>query len=269
MSQLKVHCIVIDPQVGFCDPKNGELYVPGAEKDIERIATMCDRLGGRIDDYHVTLDSHTTVHIAHPIFWKDSKGKHPDPFTVITVKDVESGIWTPTISSLYRYGLEYVKALAKNGRYALCIWNPHCRIGTPSHAVMSPLREALEKWELENFAVVDYVTKGSNYKTEHYSAVQADVPQADDLSTQLNTRLIQTLEEADLVAFCGEASTHCLKNSLNDIVNNFKDKSTIKKCVVLEDGTSGIPGFEKGWSDFMIDMKGRGIQVSNTVDFLS
>jgi DNA-binding transcriptional ArsR family regulator len=44
--------------------------------------------------------------------------------------------------------------------------------------------------EKENFKMVDFVTKGSNYWTEHYSAVQADVPDSQDPTTMLNTELI-------------------------------------------------------------------------------
>ena len=79
---------------------------------------------------------------------------------------------------------------------------------------------ALTEWE-SRFAFVDYVTKGSNILTEHYSAVQADVPDPSDASTQINTRLIQTLENADLVAIAGEARTHCLANTVRDIADGF------------------------------------------------
>ena len=71
----KVELLIIDPQVDFCDPKVGALYVPGAEHDMNRLAAMIRRLNNKIDDIHVTLDSHHLIHIAHPIFWKDS-GDH-------------------------------------------------------------------------------------------------------------------------------------------------------------------------------------------------
>lgn len=270
MSQ-KIHLVVIDPQVDFCTPtkQGGKLYVPGAEEDIVRLAKMVDRIGGRLDDIHITLDSHHQVHIAHPIFWKNSAGKHPDPFTLISASDVENGKWTTTSPGMFRKALEYVRALEKNGRYVLCIWNPHCLIGTIGHTIQEPLLSSLLKWESDNFAVVDKVTKGSNIYTEHYSAVQADVPQANDISTHLNTELIRTLEEADVIAFAGEASTHCVLNTMRDIVNNFSDPDTIKKIVLLEDATSGIPGFEKNYQDFVKDLKKRGMQTSTTVEFMS
>lgn len=270
MGKLRVHLVGIDFQYDFCDPK-GNLYVPGAEKDVDRVAKMIDRLGSRLDDASFTMDSHHPWHIAHPIYWKDSKGKHPTPFIIITVKDVENGVWTPSIARLYTQSLSYVKALAKNGRYALCIWNPHCLIGSRGAAIAEPVFNSLTNWENEHFGVVNYVTKGSNIYTEHYSAVQADVPQPNDLTTQLNTDLIKTIEESDLVALTGEAANFCCQNTFTDIANNFSDKSAIKKMVLLEDAMSliPIPDYQQNWDNFLKDMKSRGMQVSNTVDFLS
>ena len=263
----KVELLIIDPQVDFCDPINGALYVPGAEHDMRRLATMIKRLHNKIDDIHVTLDSHHLIHIAHPIFWKDSHGKHPAVFTGISRADVENGVWTCTVPSLYRKALDYVRKLEQNGRYGLTIWPPHCLIGSPGHNVFPTLFDALTAWE-QRFAFVDYVTKGSNILTEHYSAVQADVPDAADPSTQINTRLVQTLENADIIAVAGEARTHCLANTVRDIANNFGDDSFVSKLVLLTDASSDIPGFESHAQAFLKEMTGRGMQVSTTTDFL-
>src|SRR5215510_1863800 len=139
----RIELLVIDPQVDFCDPRRGALYVPGAEHDMMRLATMVRRLKDELDDIHVTLDSHHFIHIAHPIFWRDSSGKHPAFFTRISKSDVEDGVWTPTAPSLYRRALDYVCKLQQNGRYELTIWPPHCLIGSPGHTVFPELFSAL------------------------------------------------------------------------------------------------------------------------------
>jgi len=264
----RIELLVIDPQVDFCDPRRGALYVPGAEHDMTRLATMVRRLKDKLDDIHVTLDSHHFIHIAHQIFWRDSSGKHPAFFTGISRSDVEDGVWTPTVPSLYRRALDYVCKLQQNGRYELTIWPPHCLIGSLGHTVFPELFAALTEWE-SRFAFVDYVTKGSNILTEHYSAVQADVPDAADASTQINTRLIQTLENADIVLIAGEARTHCLANTVRDIANNFGDDSFVSKLILLTDASSDIPGFETHAQTFMNEMVGRGMQVSTTTEFLA
>ncbi len=264
----QIHLVVIDPQIDFCDP-HGALYVPGAECDIERLAQMVMRIAPRLDDIHVTLDSHRLIDVAHPIFWKDSGGKHPAPFTIITAAEVDAGHWTPTLPSVTRRMLEYVHTLEANGRYPLCIWPPHCLIGSEGHAVMPALRQALQCWESQRFAMVDYVTKGSNPWTEHYSAVSADVPDPSDPGTQINTRFIQTLMEADVIAIAGEAGSHCLANTVRDIATNFGDDSYIRRLVLLEDATSPVPGFEAYQTDFVREMTARGMQISSTRDFLA
>jgi len=263
----RVELLIIDPQIDFCDPK-GALYVPGAEDDMRRLAAMIRRLKGKLDDIHITLDSHHFIHIAHPIFWKDSRGQHPPVFTRITRAEVESGGWTPAQPGLYRRALDYVRKLEQNARYELTIWPPHCLIGSPGHAVFPDLFAALQEWE-GRFAFADYVTKGSNILTEHYSAVQADVPDPGDPGTQINTRLVQTLEQADVVAIAGEARTHCLANTVRDIVNNFGDASCVSKLVLLTDAASDIPGFEAHAQDFIREMTARGMQLSTTTDFLA
>lgn len=268
MTIKNVHLLIIDPQFDFVDPK-GSLSVPGADDDMRRVAAMIDRLGGKFDDVHVTLDSHHLVDVAHPIMWKNSAGDHPAPFTIITAAEVENGDWSPVQPGLTKRLLQYVKALEKGGRYPLCIWPPHCLIGSQGYGVFPVLFDALKAWEEKEFGVIDYVTKGSNVYTEHYSAVKAEVPDPEDPTTQLNTRLIQTLQDADLVAIAGEAGSHCLANTVRDVADGFGDDSYVSKLVLLADATSPVPTFEKFQEDFITEMKDRGMQVSSTTDFLS
>src|SRR5690242_6105949 len=126
---MKTALLVIDPQVDFCDPERGALYVPRAEEDMARLANMIKQMGGQLDAIHVTLDSHHTVHIAHPIFWQDAEGKHPNPFTPISAAEVENGRWTTTVPEYRERALDYVRALERTARYTLFIWPYHCLIG--------------------------------------------------------------------------------------------------------------------------------------------
>ncbi|MCP4220085.1 MAG: hypothetical protein GY765_35970, partial [bacterium] len=209
-SKREIQLLLIDPQVDFCEP-SGALYVPGAEKDIQRLSRMIEKNVGDIDDIHVTLDSHHFVHIAHPVFWIDSGGNHPAPFSLISYADVASGKWRAYNPGFMKRAQEYVKALEDNGRYSLVIWPPHCLIGSTGHAVMPELFDALQKWEAQ-FNVVNMVTKGSNIFTEHYSAVRADVIDPDDAFTMLNMRLVDALKSCGTdgrILIAGEALSHC------------------------------------------------------------
>lgn len=262
---MKTHLIVIDPQNDFCAPNRGALYVRGAEKDMEALAAFVRCQGDRLDAVHVTLDSHQSIHVAHPIFWQDPEGRAPAPFTTITRAEVESGRWTPANPAWRERGLAYVRALEQNRRYELMIWPPHCRIGTWGHGLNPALSDALLAWEERRFRGVNFVLKGSNPFTEHYSAVVADVPDDEDESTQLNRRFIDLVKTADRIFLSGEALSHCLANTVTDIAEYFGAEN-VKKFVLLRDTTSNVPGCEGLGERFIQQMAQRGMQVVNTGD---
>jgi nicotinamidase-related amidase len=140
-------------------------------------------------------------------------------------------------------------------------------IGGPGSSIHPSLFESLIKWE-KHPGMATKVTKGSNYLTEHYSAVRAEVEDPGDTGTMLNTKLIGTLEKADIIAIGGQASTHCVANTVTDIANEFGDDA-VKRIVILEDAMSPVPGFENLYSNFEHDMKSRGVKFDTTDKFLS
>lgn len=262
----KIHLVVIDPQHDFCHPE-GALPVRGADKDMKRLDRLVRRMSDRLSAIHCTMDNHHIVHIAHPCWWKDRKGRPPAPFTILSAAQVESGEWTTFQPGAYPRSLEYVRKLKANGRYPLCIWPPHCLIGSPGATVVPDLFEAFKQWEEGRHAVMDFVSKGSNPWTEHYSAVQADVPDPDDPGTWINTRFIQTLEEADTILLSGEAGSHCLANTVRDVADHFHSRDYIRKMVFLEDATSPVAGFEAQQEAFVREMTARGMKRCKTDDF--
>jgi len=259
--------LVIDPQNDFCDP-NGALYVNGAEHDMERLGKFVDQYGSKFSDIHVTMDTHSSFDIAHPIYWKDSTGKHPDPFTIISKADVESGKWMPVIPAFQQRTMDYVSDLESKGKYPLCIWNPHCLKGSTGHAVHPALYKSLVKWETSIPAIVNYVTKGTNPFTEHYSAIKAEVEDPSDPHSQINTELINSLMEADEILIAGEAGSHCVANTIFDIADEFGDDSYVSKMVLLEDCISPVQGFENLQDDFISKMTARGMKVTTTEKFV-
>ena len=261
---MKTALLIIDPQVDFCDP-HGALSVPGAEADMTRLAALIRRVGAEIDAIHVTLDSHHPVHIAHPLFWRDSAGQPPAPFTLIRADEVETRRWTTAAPELYGQALKYVQALEDGGRYVLCIWPPHCLIGGSGHAVAPELWNALTEWEASRFKIVDYVQKGSNTLTEHYSAFRAEVPDADDPNTQINTTLVDALAQADTILVAGEAGSHCVASSVRDLADALGSEA-VSKIVLLSDAISPVAGFERFQDEFVRDLTARGMRIAVTTD---
>ncbi len=262
-----IHLLVIDPQNDFCDP-NGSLFVPGADEDMRRLAGLLERLQGRIADIHVTLDSHRKVDISHPIWWVDPSGAHPDSFATISADDVRKGQWRTTRPGLQDRSLAYLETLEANARYPHVIWPEHCLIGDAGHNIYPALAQAIHAWE-DRFAQAEYVTKGSNPWTEHFSAVKAEVPDPEDPSTQLNTQLVSTLEAADIILLAGEARSHCLANTVRDIAGSFSDPAFVQKLVLLTDASSDVAGFSGYGDAFLKDLTRLGMQTATTTDFLA
>lgn len=274
----KTHLVLIDPQKDFCnpgsgvgDPERGALYVDNAENDTTRIAAFINRYGEKIDEIHVTLDCHHLIDVAHPPMWRNSDGQHPNPFTIITADSIKQGEWTPIDIRLKARFIDYCESLAKGGRYPLCIWPPHCLIGTPGNTVFPVLQEALLNWVEKYHRNIDWVSKGSNMFTEHYSAVKAEVEDPTDPTTQLNTKLIKTLMSAQRIIIGGEAGSHCVKSTIEDTADGFGDDSYVKKMVLLTDGTSPVISpdidFPSIQAKFIEAMKKRGMQTAKTTDF--
>ena len=262
---MNIHLLLIDFQNDFSDSK-GSLYVPGAEKDAERTASLIKRLSKKIDDISVTLDSHRVVDVAHPAYWVNSKGEHPSPFTIISVDDVENGVWLSRNPNWRNRSLEYVKALAEGGKYPLCVWPEHCLIGSWGHGLYPSISEALISWERDNFAVVDYCVKGSNIHTEHYGGIEAEVSDPEDASTGTNDRLLDILETADQLVISGEALSHCVASTVRQIVEFREDIA--KKIYILEDCCSNVPGFESLGESFVKDMKAKGVNFTTADEYL-
>lgn len=288
-----IQLFVIDPQGSFCnvvDPSeqqivhDGELCVQGANGDMNRLADFLNRSQDLFNDVHVTLDSHHSVHIAHPIWFKDSVGNHVQPFTLMShdngvIKGVNAitqedlGEFKCTAPSLTKWTTDYLDSLKSQGRYLHCIWPYHCLIGTPGHNIVADFKNALINWERKNFATINMVTKGSNPKTEHFSAVKAEVVDPHDSTTHLNTNFINLIMDADEILIAGEALSHCVAWTIEDIANQFSngtlgDKDEfIRKCVLLQDCSSSVTGFEQMGDDFVKRMSARGMKLTTTGDY--
>jgi nicotinamidase-related amidase len=87
--------LLIDVQNTFCLP-DFELFVGGksgmaAIEDNIRLCQSIYRHLGLITEIIPTMDSHTAMQIFHPIFWVNNAGQHPEPATIISLKEVQQG----------------------------------------------------------------------------------------------------------------------------------------------------------------------------------
>ena len=240
MSSPHMTLLIIDPQNDFVDP-HGSLSVPGADQDAHKLAQLIEKAGQRIQSISLSLDSHQRYDISHPLWFFNENGDQPTPFTVITEEDLQAGRWH-THTDVLSHTLHYLKTLAQKGRYPHVIWPEHCLIGSEGHAIYPLVQAALHEWSSRS-ARIDYVHKGQNPLTEHFSAVEAEVPDPNDLNTQVNRALLDRLSQSDEVWVSGWARSHCVGNTLRDLFK-WGGQSLAKKTVIVTDTMSDVPGFE-------------------------
>lgn len=235
---MGTHLLIVDPQNSFCDP-SGELYVPGAEKDMIRLAELILRRQADIDRISVTLDSHNKIHIAHPIWWRNAEGDSPSPFTLMTFEDVKTGRWQAADPDTTAWSRRYMEKVGSQ-----VIWPYHCMIGTWGHQVYGPLHDRLRAWEEIRHHLL-YVVKGGCPYTEHFSAVRPSMEVPGDPSTMLNRALIESLEASVSIWVAGQAASHCVADTITDILEFSEDRTLADRMTLITDAMSAVSGFEE------------------------
>lgn len=291
---MRVDLFVIDGQNDFCaSGKNrehdggnrGALFVDGADLEAEKLGRMIKRLSPQISNIHATLDSHHRLDGSHHIAWRDSSGRVAPPFTLVTNRDIAEGTWVPS----FRFGiwqgqkvpakewaLCYTRRLEEIGRGPLCLWPVHCQIGTWGNNLYSPISRAFDDWCEANGDWVRYIIKGTWVWSEHYSGLQADVPDETRPETQLNEDVLNDALSVDRVLWSGWAGSHCLRFSALDAINYFGPgiNEFSRKCVFFEDASAPVPdipgalfSFAKWREEFLEEVKLRGATVTTTDRF--
>src|SRR5690606_16004028 len=118
-------------------------------------------------------------------------------FTAMTAAQVRSGVYTPRSADHSARALAYLDALEARGRYTLMVWPVHCEIGSWGHGVHAEVLAACADWQRLQQRAVSNIFKGTNPRTEHYSALEAEVPAAQAPETCLSQALRTTLLQAE------------------------------------------------------------------------
>ena len=273
--QQRVCLLAIDVQNTFCIP-GYELFVGGrsgmgAVEDNVRLCEFIYRNLAEITEISLTMDTHIATQIFHPVFWVNSAGAHPLPMTMITLEDVENGIWqiNPAVASsitlgkyldkypgeypgeyqdeykaLQTYALHYVRRLHQNGKFPLTIWAYHSMLGGIGHAIVSAVEEACFFHNLARGSQTHFELKGSNPLTENYSVLQPEVmsDQQEQAIAHKNTAFLQKLLSFDRVIIAGQAKSHCVAWTIDDLLSEIQatDPSLARKVYLLEDCMSPV-----------------------------
>jgi nicotinamidase-related amidase len=259
---FRICLLLVDVQNTFCIP-DFELYVggrsgTGAVDDNRRVCEFIYRNMNVITQICPTMDSHQSVQIFHSIFLVNEKGEHPPPFTLISAEDVQNGTWrfNPAVAECLnidedygrRFLEHYTGKLKEGGKYDLTIWPYHAMLGGIGHALVSAIEEAVFFHSITRYSMPGFQVKGSNPFTENYSVLSPEV--LEDAQgrkiAEKNTGFIQSLLKFDAVIIAGQAKSHCVAWTIDDLLGEIgnADAKLAEKVYLLEDCTSPvvIPG---------------------------
>ena len=268
---LASQLLLIDPQNDFCDlpatyccgDERPSLPVPGAHADMQRLAQWLLKCSARIDHITITLDSHQAFNVAHPTFWQQADGSAVAPFTALTAAQVRQGVFLPRDPLHLARALEYMDALEARGRYTLMVWPVHCEIGSWGHGVHADVLKACQQWQHQRQRAVLNVFKGTNPWTEHYSALEAEVPHPLAPETGLNRPLLSSLLQAQRLVVAGEASSHCVRATMEHLLEH-APADFAQRIVLLTDAMSPVHGFDDQHHAFLQRMHTAGVQLCST-----
>ncbi len=255
----KVHLLLIDVQKDFCFPE-GTLYVggrsgSGAMDDSDRIARFVYANLGVITDLTCTLDTHFPYQIFFPSFWLGRDDKPLTAHREITTEEIRKGDARPNpavawwlcngnYAWLQKQVEFYCAELEKAGKYKLYLWPPHCLLGGDGHALAGVLQEARLFHAYVRGSKDWMEVKGGHALTENYSVLSPEVLLRWDGQplAQRNTQFVKTLLEANAVVIAGQAASHCVKSSIDDLLAEIKaqDEALARKVYVLADCMSSV-----------------------------
>jgi nicotinamidase-related amidase len=255
----RVVLLVIDAQKDFCFPR-GALFVGGrsgrgAIDDNDRLARFVYRHLGALTEVVCTLDTHYPFQVFSPAFWRDASGAPLAAHREITTDDIASlrvrpdpelAAWLAGGDKrwLRRQVEFYCRELERAGKYRLYLWPPHCLLGSDGHALAGVVHEARLFHAYARTAPGGMEMKGGHPLTENYSALAPEVLRRHDggLLAERNQALIDRLLAADVLVVAGQAASHCVKSTLEDLqaAIDARDPALAGRVYVLRDCMSSV-----------------------------
>jgi nicotinamidase-related amidase len=255
--RFRVCLLVVDVQNTFCIP-GFELFVGGrsgrgAVDDNVRLVEFVYRNLGVISQVLPSLDTHRAMQVFHPIWLVDEVGDHPDPYTLVTAEDVAAGRFRVDravaealeldLDYAERHLAYYTRRLEEGGKYDLTIWPYHAMLGGIGHALVSAVEEAIFFHSIARYSQPEFEIKGDNPLTEHYSMLGPEVtkgPDGEALGAK-NRKLIDKLLTFDAVVVAGQAKSHCLAWTIDDLLRDDEIRTRLaERTYLLEDCTSPV-----------------------------
>lgn len=256
----RVLFIGIDVQQDFMD--NGALGVPGAHGDVERMTRFIYNNMDKISNIAVSIDTHTPHQIFHPCWWIDENGNNPAPYTPITLADLDSGKWRAVINPMA--SRDYVEHLEKDGKKTLVVWSYHCIQGTTGCALENQFSNMIYFHSAAKRYALQPIVKGQDPLSEMYGIIKPEY----DTKGYINIKFLNKIEQYDKIVIAGEAKSHCVMESIKQILEHYETRPEVtKKIYILDDCMSIIPGFEDATAQAFDEFKSKyHVNLVNSTD---
>jgi nicotinamidase-related amidase len=142
-----------------------------------------------------------------------------------------------------RHLKHYTRRLAEGGKYDLTVWPYHAMLGSVGHALVPSVEEAIFFHTIARSSQPDFQVKGNNPLTEHYSILGPEVtdgPDGESIGSK-NLALVAKLLTFDLVVVAGQAKSHCVAWTIDDLLTDPLVRAQLApKTYLLEDCTSPV-----------------------------
>jgi nicotinamidase-related amidase len=289
---IRTCLLLVDVQNTFCLPEF-ELFVAGrsgkgAIEDNQRLCAFIYRHLSEITEIAVTLDTHGATQIFHPVFWVDGKGRHPQPYTLITWETVRDGTWqiNPAIASqvfpdapdrLWTYAEHYVHHLDHIGKFPLTIWPYHSMLGGIGHSLVAAVEEAVFFHNLVRYSQTHFEIKGNHPLTENYSVFSSEVGKDErgEMILPRNDAFFQRILSFDRILIAGQAKSHCVAWTIADLMAEIqtRDPAIAQRVYLLEDCMSsvvvpGVADFTEIAEEYFAEFAAEGMQRSDSLLFV-
>ena len=258
MTVPRVGLLLVDVQNTFCIP-GFELFVGGASGTaaVDDNRRLCDFIYRNLGLDHAdhSQPGHPPRHADLPRGVAHRRRRpRPEPMTLVTEQDAAEGRWRVDPEVARAAGLDpayaqrhlehYTHQLAERGKYDLTVWPYHAMLGGIGHALVSAVEEAVFFHGLARRSAPRFCVKGELALTEHYSMLGPEVTEGPDGEPIASTdhALVETLLGFDAVIVAGQAKSHCLAWTIDDLLahRSVQEQQLAQRTYLLEDCTSPI-----------------------------
>jgi len=256
--------LAIDVQNDFMEGI-GSLAVKGSKGDAQRLTAWMYHNMAAITQVICSLDCHSMMQIFHPAWWLDKDGNHPEPFTIISYGDVVNGSWVVANGDTAR-SLEYLRNLESGNKKQLCIWPYHCLEGSAGAQLEGEFTKMLYFHAAARRTRPILIHKGQDPYTEMYGIIKAEY----DPANYVNQAVLDAVSGHESIFIAGQASSHCVLASTEQILEYFGDNRAItSRITLLEDCMSPIAGFESSTQEQFARLQEQyGIHIRKSTDVI-